>query len=106
MLLELCAVNGAEAALEIEFSDKILEVGFSLFKTKVFIELELGLFFEESSFLIDEISSDFDGSIRFTTTGARSIGSSNSFAAAFSGLLSCRASFTSVHTASRKLGSF
>ncbi len=106
MLLELCAVNGAEAALEIELSDKILEIGFSLFKTKVFIELEFGLFFEESSFLMDEISSDFDGSIRFTTTGARSIGSSNSFAAAFSGLLSCRASFTSVHTASRTPGSF
>ena len=92
MLLELCAVNGAEAVLEIELSDKILEIGFSLFKTKVFIELEFGLFFEESSFLMDEISSDFDGSIRFATTGARSIGSSNSFAAAFSGLLSCRAS--------------
>ena len=106
MLLELCAVNGAEAALEIEFSDKILEIGFSLFETKVFIELELGLFFKESSFSMDEISSDFDGSIRFTTTGARSIGSSNSFAAAFSGLLSCRASFTSVHTASRTPGSF
>lgn len=45
MLLELCAVNGAEAALEIEVSDKILEIGFSLFKTKVFIELEFGLFF-------------------------------------------------------------
>ena len=106
MLLELCAVIGAEAALEIEFSDKILEIGFSLFEAKVFIELEFGLFFEESSFLMDEISSDFDGSIRFTTTGARSIGSSNSFAAAFSGLLSCRASFTSVHTASRTPGSF
>ena len=39
MLLELCAVNGAEAALEIEFSDKILEIGFSLFGTSVFRKL-------------------------------------------------------------------
>lgn len=38
MLLELCAVNGAGVALEIELADKMFENGFSLFKTKVFTE--------------------------------------------------------------------